>query len=63
MADSALTGLKGNQHCNSLLIMLRMGSHIQRIEGKDGPVFTIAGREVAAEDEEGDENTDKVVAE
>ena len=63
MANSALTGLKGNQHCNSLLIMMRMGGFVQRIEGKDGPVFTLTGREVAAEDEEGDENTDKVVAE
>ena len=63
MADSALTGLKGNQHCNSLLIMLRMGSSVQRIEGKDGAMFTIAGREVTAEDDEGDENTDEGVEE
>ena len=55
MANSALAGLKGNQHCNSLLIMLRMGGSVQRIEGKGGPVFTIAGREVTAEDEVGSE--------
>lgn len=55
MADSALTDLNGNQHCNSLLIMMRMGGSVQRIEGKDSPVFTIAGREVTTEDEVGSE--------
>ena len=59
MADSALADIKSNQHCNSLLIKMRKEGRVQRIEVKDGTVFTIAGREVTG----GDENTDEVVAE
>ena len=59
MADPALADIKSNQHCNSLLIKMRKEGRVQRIEVKDGTVFTIAGREVAG----GDENADEVVAE
>ena len=59
MADPALADIKSNQHCNSLLIKMRKEGRVQRIEVKDGTVFTIAGREVA----NGDENADEVVAE
>ena len=59
MADPALADIKSNQHCNSLLIKMRKEGRVQRIEVKDGTVFTIAGREVT----EGDENADEVVAE
>lgn len=61
MADSALTGIKSNQHCNSLLIKMRKEGRIQRIEEKEGTVFTIAGREVTAADEGSDEDADEVV--
>lgn len=61
MADSALADIKSNQHCNSLLIKMRKEGRVQRIEVKDGTVFTIAGREVAAADEGSDENADEVV--
>lgn len=62
MADSTLADIKSNQHCNSLLIKMRKEGRVQRIEVKDGTVFTIAGREVTAADEGGDENDDEVVA-
>lgn len=59
--NAELAGIKSNQHCNSLLIKMRKEGRVQRIEVKDGTVFTIAGREVTAADEGSDENVDEVV--